>query len=82
MGRLLRGQAGFFDIYERLNELSAKGDDLENNRRRSHAADDGWAAGSRLPAQCCGRFDCAVIARQFLEVTGPGTESRSPPQAA
>ena len=28
------------------------------------------------------RFDCAVIARQYLEVAGLGTESRSSPQAA
>jgi transposase, IS5 family len=25
----MRGQAGFFDVDERLRELSAKGDDLE-----------------------------------------------------
>ena len=25
----MRGQAGFFDVDERLKELSAKGDDLE-----------------------------------------------------
>ncbi len=25
----MRGQAGFFDVDERLQELSAKGDDLE-----------------------------------------------------
>jgi hypothetical protein len=28
------------------------------------------------------RFGCAVIARQYLEVAGLGTESRSSPQAA
>lgn len=26
----MRGQAGFFDVDERLRELSAKGDDLEH----------------------------------------------------
>jgi hypothetical protein len=31
----MRGQAGFFDIEERLQELSAKGDELELERLNS-----------------------------------------------
>ena len=47
----MRGQAGFFDLDERLKELSAKGDTLEvitHPLRRVGFADSlpGWAAAS------------------------------------
>jgi transposase, IS5 family len=65
-GRRLRGQAGFFDIEERLNQLSAKGDELE---RLSQVVDferfraDLEAAGPRADGSKGGRpaFDHVLM---------------------
>ena len=49
----MRGQAGFFDVDERLKELSAKGDDLERLSAivdfEAFRLDEKWADGAKVP---------------------------------
>src|SRR4051794_1745914 len=74
--RGMRGQAGFFDIEERLKELSAKGDTLERLNGLVDLAfpagsGEGCAAGRPLPRRPSSFRPCADV---------PGADPAGQPQ--
>ena len=58
----MRGEPGFFDVEERLKELSAKGDDLE----RLNAIVDFEIFGRTWSAPCRGATDLRAAGRPTI----------------
>ena len=58
----MRGQPGFFDVEERLKELSAKGDELE----RLNAVVDFELFRADLERACLARIELRVAGRRLI----------------